>query len=71
MVENRTNSCVKFIERNNESIWINILRGNKCYSHGGMEKEKQELSLNSSWCYEKHTIVQQLFQILGLRLVVL
>ena len=65
MVEDQTSSCVKFIERKNESNWIKIISGNGCYSFIGMLGSSQSVSLQRSGCLYKGTIAHELLHALG------
>ena len=65
MVEDQTSSCVKFIERKNESNWIKIISGNGCYSFIGMQRSTEAVSLKRIGCLYIDTIAHELLHALG------
>jgi hypothetical protein len=64
-------SCIKFIERKNETNWIEIFSGDGCYSYRGYLGGKQRLSLKRSGCLSKDLIIHELLHALGFMFVIL
>ncbi|CAK5044745.1 unnamed protein product [Meloidogyne enterolobii] len=60
----RTFGCIHFKPRNFENDYLNIVRGNGCYSQVGKTGGKQELSLGQG-CLFNETIIHELMHSLG------
>jgi hypothetical protein len=76
MIENQVKlfvetSCIKFIERKNETNWIDIFSGNACWSYRGYLGGKQLLSLKRYGCLHQESIIHELLHALGFMFVIL
>ncbi|KAF7637930.1 Metalloendopeptidase, partial [Meloidogyne graminicola] len=60
----RTFGCIRFKPRHFESDYLNIVRGNGCYSQVGKTGGKQELSLGQG-CLFNETVIHELMHSLG------
>ena len=58
--------CVQFKERKNESVWIDIVSKNGCYSNTiGLKKGRLEISLEIPYCLRKDIVAHELMHALG------
>ena len=64
-IENQTGpNCIKFVERNNEANYVNIINKTGCWSHVGNANTAQDLSLGFG-CVKQGTVMHELLHALG------
>ena len=64
-IENQTGpNCIKFVERTNETYYVNIINKTGCWSKVGNTYKAQDLSLGTG-CRRQRTIMHELVHALG------
>lgn len=58
-------TCVRFVERTDQTDFVSIYSGSGCHSHMGKIGDEQELSLKKNGCFNRGIIIHELIHALG------
>lgn len=58
-------TCIRFVERTDETDFVYIYSGSGCHSHMGKIGDQQEMSLKKNGCFSRGIIIHELIHALG------
>lgn len=58
-------TCIRFLERTDQTDFVYIYSGSGCHSHMGKIGDQQELSLQKNGCFNRGIIMHELIHALG------
>ena len=61
------NTAIRFVERDGEAAYVNIVPGDRCWSNTGVKGEEQKILLSESGCTRVATVVHELGHTVGLK----